>query len=471
MPRKPKVEKKIVTVVVNGKPVAVTLHPPTASRRSWYAYWVGQTYSRSTGQSDLDQAIKVVEEMIKGSGRRAVVADAVMSDDEFEEIQRVYFGRRRDPAAQVRAQQSLTSCLNAIAAFRKITGLCPVTIATPDDCASFQQRALALPKNWRQAYPKGKEQVECLSPNTVLKWSRSLQAAFERSNRNAVKRRCVRGVVSENKLLSENPWNRFTWIEQKDRAVRQFDGIELLSFLDYLHSTWPEITVAASLAKACLWSAARRREITSLHWDSLRVIGNEYHFAIVGKWGVERWFRIPDGLFSELTALRTESSFVFAAYTDQLRCHYQRGARPWASNLIARDFDPERLGDWFLHRLLAWSTDLPKGRATPHIFRKTALQFARQGEDANYRVACDARVSEAVMMTSYVRERDGELRHASNRTFARILAGMPPLLAARYGHASPDPAELEERLQAAIAAKDWTRVAEVSAEIARQESR
>ena len=194
---------------------------------------------------------------------------------------RVYFGRKRDPAAQVRAQKSLTSCLNAIVAFRKISGLKPITMATPDDCASFQQKALTLPKNWRQEYPNGKKNVEPLSPNTILKWSRSLQAAFERANRNALKRRCVRGVVPESKLLVENPWNRFPWIEGKKRPIRQFDGEELLSFLDYLDRHWAGIGVASTLAKVCLWSGARRQEITGLKWQSLRIVANEYHFAIV----------------------------------------------------------------------------------------------------------------------------------------------------------------------------------------------
>ena len=39
MPRKPKLEKTAITVVVNGTPVTVTLHPPTGTRRSWYVYW------------------------------------------------------------------------------------------------------------------------------------------------------------------------------------------------------------------------------------------------------------------------------------------------------------------------------------------------------------------------------------------------------------------------------------------------
>ena len=51
MPRKPKVEKQTITVVVNGKPVAVILHPPTAARKSWYAYWPGLVTTNAIGIS------------------------------------------------------------------------------------------------------------------------------------------------------------------------------------------------------------------------------------------------------------------------------------------------------------------------------------------------------------------------------------------------------------------------------------
>jgi hypothetical protein len=32
MPRKPKLEKKTISILVNGKPVAVVLHPPSGRR-------------------------------------------------------------------------------------------------------------------------------------------------------------------------------------------------------------------------------------------------------------------------------------------------------------------------------------------------------------------------------------------------------------------------------------------------------
>jgi hypothetical protein len=139
-------------------------------------------------------------------------------------------------------------------AFRLVSGLKPISKATPDRCAAFQRQAQLLPKNWRQKHPNSQEQVDPISPNTVGKWSRQLAAAFERANRNAGQK-CVRGVVDPHKLLTDNPWKQFTWaVEEVRRPLRQFDGDELLAFLDFLEAKWPGMTVAPPLAKVLLWS-------------------------------------------------------------------------------------------------------------------------------------------------------------------------------------------------------------------------
>jgi predicted dehydrogenase len=337
----------------------------------------------------------------------------------------------------------------------------PVTIATPDDCARFQNEAESLSKNWRHVYPKARGEVECLSRNTILKWSRTLQAAFQRANKNAGKK-CVRGVVEEHKLLTRNPWLEFTWIEGHKRHIRQFDTAELIALLDFLEAGWPEVTVAIAVAKTLLWSWSRRLEVATLDWPSLRAVGGEYHFHIVGKWGVEKWFRIPEALYRELAELRTDSPFVFAAYNEQLRRFHRRRARSHVANLVSGKFNPELLGDWFHRRIVEWSQSLPKGHATTHVFRKTTLQLARRGEDVNRAVAEDARLSESVMMTNYVMELDEEFRQRSNRTYHRILAALPLEVAGRYGYSPTAQDRLEEQIRAAVAAKDWDKAAELS---------
>lgn len=186
----------------------------------------------------------------------------------------------------------------------------------------------------------------------------------------------------------------------------------------------------------------------------------------IGKWAVEKWFRVPEGLYRELLALQTDSLFVFAAYTEQIRRHYE--GSPWhgPARNVETTFSPKNLANWFHKKLTTWSKTLPNGNATTHIFRKTSLQYARSGEDINRTVARDARVSESVMMTNYVKETDGELRAKSNRTYERILASLPAEVACRYGYVQQNPSQLEQQLQAAVEEKNWTLAAKLSATLA-----
>lgn len=52
----------------------------------------------------------------------------------------------------------------------------------------------------------------------------------------------------------------------------------------------------------------------------------------------------------------------------------------------------------------------------------------------NRQVAADARLSEGVMMTNYVKETDEQMRAKSNRMYRRILASLDLKVAQRYGH-------------------------------------
>jgi hypothetical protein len=109
-----------------------------------------------------------------------------------------------------------------------------------------------------------------------------------------------------------------------------------------------------------------------------------------------------------------------------------------------------------------------KGSAFAHIFRKTTLQHARRGEDIARQIASDARVSESVLMTNYVKETAEEARHRSNRTYRRILASLSPEVTAQYGHVRDPRSEMESRLRAAMDAKDWATVNELSKRLAQE---
>jgi hypothetical protein len=472
MPRKPKPkpQKKFKTVVpVSGTTISVTLYPPKPPRMSWYAFWPGLKTSRSTGQIEPGKAIEAVVGMLNNDGKLGHAEDLVLTDEEFEEIQRRHFAKKKDPAAAQRAQTSLKSCLEAISAFRDIAAVSPVSLATPDDCERFQTEAQQRPWNWRKKYAKGNEtNGRMLGPNTILKWSRELQAAFERANVNGGKK-CVRGVVEQRKLLTSNPWKQFTWIDGNSPSKRRLTNGELLSILDYLDANWPYVVAAQAYAKVSLWVWGRRSEVATLRWENLRVLGDEYHFDYVGKWGVRKWARIPKGLYKELMNQKTGSPFVFAAYNDQLRAQHAQNPRRGTVNIVGQQFSPAAFYEWFAKRMVEWAKAEERPHATHHAFRRTALQAARRGEDRNERVARDARVSRAVMMEHYVDETDEELRQASNRTFYRLIAGMAPEVSERYGYQEArEVIELEEQLGQAVAAKDWHRANKITKRLAKR---
>jgi integrase len=478
MPRKPKVEKHAITVVVNAVPVAVVLHPPTGTRSSWYAYWTGLTTSKSTGQRDLQDAILAAEQMVRSGGQRATLNDALLSDEEFEEIQRRHYGKKTEPRAKERAKKSLRECLDAIRAFRDISKLSPISQATPDDCERFQSEALKRPKNWRVVYADTKRskkrreelgEVETLSPNTVLKWIVALQAAFERANSKAGKK-CVRGVVPEAKLLTENPWRQFTWIEGYEKPLRQFDHSELASLLDYFETQWPGVSVATAFVKVLFWSWARRYEVSNLQWSDQRLFEQECHFESIGKWGVKKWFRLPDSLRADLKAMSGQSNYVFGCFPEQVRNFHLRNNNPTAAAQVRRDFVPENLGEWMYRQVVAWSESLPKGSAYLHVFRKTALQHALRAEHVHQTVAEEASVTPAVMRASYAREEDEELRRMSNRTFDRLRRSLPVEVASRYGYSEKPADRIIERLDVARSRGDWETVARLGEELTRLKS-
>jgi integrase len=466
--RKRKQKKQKIEVVVDSRSITATLFPPNEKQKSWYVYWKGLNNSRSTGHADYVKAVEATYDMLQNGGKKSDFVDTIMSDEEFEEIQRRHYAKKTDPEAKQRAGKSLNGCLDAISAFRKITGLSPVTLATPEDCERFQIEAMQLPKDWRCHHRKTsktvKKDVNLLSPSTVHKWSVALRAAFNRANRNAGKK-CVRGVVPADKLLTENPWTQFTWIEPRKRPLRQFDPQELISIIDYFDESWPGIRFAPAFARLSLWSGSRRRELAHLSWEDFRIVDNEYHFESTGKHGVTKWFRIPSGLYEDLLAMKTDSSFVFACYTEELRkFHKKRGQKNFSSHVKIR-FDPENVGDWMYRQIVKWSKDLPDGAAYLHTFRKTALQFAFSGEHIEHTVARDASVTPSVMMASYAQSTHEELRRRSNATYDRLRRSLPVEVAERYGLEESPQGQLMEQLDLARRQEDWNAVRELASQL------
>lgn len=329
-------------------------------------------------------------------------------------------------------------------------------MATPDDCERFQVEALTKPRNWRKLYPKSrKDGVRFLTSNTVIKWSRELQAAFERANKNAGKK-CVRGAVGPNKLLESNPWKQFTWINGTQPKKRRFNSEELVSLIDYFEAKWPCVFAATLFAKVSLWLWARRSEVATLRWDNLRSLNGQYHFDFVGKCMVRKWARIPAGLYQELIQIKSDSPYVFAAYNEQLRRHYSNSNNTVAANHVGERYHPTAFADWFHDKLAEWSRTAPNGHATQHAFRKTGLQLAYRGGIADAKIASDASITQAVMLDHYVDDTEEELSLKSNRTFERLVGSLPLKVAKRYGYVpEQEGAGVNDLLTAAIERQDW----------------
>ena len=81
------------------------------------------------------------------------------------------------------------------------------------------------------------------------------------------------------------------------------------------------------------------------------------------------------------------------------------------------------------------------------------------------------RLGAGVMMTSYVKETDEEMRHRSNRTYARILASLSPEVARRYGHVTAPVDPLAVKPQETITAQNWDLATTLSAELAKRSQR
>ena len=51
--------------------------------------------------------------MLRSNGKRNELEDAILTDEEFIEIQQIHYGRKTDPAAKARSEKSLNECEDA----------------------------------------------------------------------------------------------------------------------------------------------------------------------------------------------------------------------------------------------------------------------------------------------------------------------------------------------------------------------
>ena len=226
-------------------------------------------------------------------------------------------------------------------------------------------------------HPKAdRENVQRIRPNTVVKWSVALKAAFERANKNGGQK-CVRGVVAESKLLTLNPWKNFTWIDGTEPKKRHLNDEELLSLLDYFEQRWPTVVTVTLFAKISLWMWAEgpKRPVYAGKTCALWGMSITLTLSVSGASGNGR--ESLTALYQDLLKVRTDSPYVFAAYNEQLKRHYRQCPNPHTAKTIGPRFDPELLYRWFHIKMRKWAEETGRERASHHAFRKTALQTAR----------------------------------------------------------------------------------------------
>lgn len=266
-------------------------------------------------------------------------------------------------------------------------------------------------------------------------------------------------VVPKEKLISSNPWNQFTWIEGRKKLIRQFSDTELRSLLDDLESNWKSAPIAVTAAKVFLWSCCRKMEVSSLKWEQLRAVDDEVHFELVGKWGVERWFRVPNTVYDELSSFRTKSPYVFGAYSDQIRRAHRDN--PGCLRKISSEYDPRNFGRWMGERIKRWASDHNLSDVDLHVFRKTALQHVHDGQSEGSlgALAKDAGVSKSVLLRHYVRP---DLRAQSNSSYQRLSDSLSGELRTLLGYEESKAEHLRRELEEAVVNQNWERVRELA---------
>lgn len=138
--------------------------------------------------------------------------------------------------------------------------------------------------------------------------------------------------------------------------------------------------------------------------------------------------------------------------------------RPWLAYRVKSIFSPENLGDWLYNRMQDWCAETGASNAAVHVFRKTHLQAAVDG-DEGADVASDAAVSLKVMNDHYLTRDDRRFRSRSNRIYARLVNELPVPVLQAYGLPS-DPSTPEDRLRRQLreaeSKSDWQEVARIA---------
>lgn len=360
----PKRKWKSVVIERKGEMLTAHLHPPgtVGNSRYWSFSCRGAGIQRKslkvTTFADARQA--ALNWFSKEDVRRDLPAPS-LSWPEWEQIQRAHFAKKRD---QKRAGRTLDACLDSKKTFVSITNAADPSAVTPDTVEQFQQ--IAVKTEWTEG--------RVYTSSTIGRCLGHMSASFNRCRITAGKK-CQRGIVAPEKLLTVNPFEQVSWLESGPVEIRHLSHAELRAFLGWrMFGSSPLIS---AVLKISVWGCGRIEEITELRWDWISDDGIVCVPDDMAKWGKGRQFRIPMPLLHAIKSFESKSPFVWDGTVPELRkYHIQRGGKGSANQLA--EFTPTRLRGRLQKWIQSWAEESNLVNVSHHTLRKTALQWSRE---------------------------------------------------------------------------------------------
>ena len=360
---------KSVVIERHGEMLVAYLHPPGSVGNT--KYWSFSCQKAGIQRKSLkvstfaDARRAALNWFAKEDVRNDRCAPS-LSWPEWEQIQRAHFAKKRD---QKRAGRTLNACLDSKQTFVSITKADDASVVTPDTVEKFQQEALKT--EWTEG--------RVYTPSTIRRCLGHMSASFNRCRITAGKK-CQRGIVQPEKLLTVNPFEQVGWLDECPKELRHLSTQELRALLDWrMFGSSPLIS---AVLKVSIWGCGRIEEITELRWDWISEDGFVSVPDDVAKWGQGRQFRIPLRLWKELKSFPTESPFVWNRTVAELRTyHIRRGGKGSATQLA--EFTPTRLRGRLQKWIQAWAIESKAVGVSHHTLRKTALQWSREEQLRN----------------------------------------------------------------------------------------
>lgn len=355
---------KSVVIERQGEMLVAYLHPPgtVGNTRYWsFSCRKAQIQRQSLKVSTFADARQAALNWFSKEDVRKDRSIPPLTWEEWEQIQRAYFAKKAD---QKRAGRTLEACLDSKKLFVKLSGAVDASSVTPDLVDQFQQKTL------KTEFKPGR----CYKSWTVRRTVSHMSASFNRCRITSGKK-CQRGIVPPERLLTVNPFEQVSWLEGTSDDKRHLTHAELRALLSWrMFASSPLIS---AVLKVSIWGCGRIEEVTELRWNWISDDGVISVPDDIAKWGQGRQFRIPLHLLRELKEYRSKSQFVWDSTVAQLRSyHLNRGGKGSATQLT--DFTPTRLRGRLQKWIQAWTKDSGLTDISHHSLRKTALQWSRE---------------------------------------------------------------------------------------------